>query len=220
MLKIIAQKELSIYFRNLNNIFLPLIFFFLIISIFPLVLGPEKKLFDKIIPGIIWITTILTTILTSNNFFKDDFNNGVIEIYLTSDSSIELILFLKIVSSWIFTCLPIIIFIPLVSVLFNISFDSALVLLATLIIGTPILISIGIFGSAITMGLSKNNILIPVIVIPFYIPVLIFSASAIEAVSIGLSYEMQILTLLALLLLILPIMPYLLKYTLRLSINN
>ena len=220
MLKIIAQKELSIYFRNLNNIFLPLIFFFLIISIFPIVLGPEKKLFDKIIPGIIWITTILTTILTSNNFFKDDFNNGVIEIYLTSDSSIELILFLKIISSWIFTCLPIIIFIPLVSVLFNISFDSALVILATLIIGTPILISIGIFGSALTMGLSKNNILIPVIVIPFYIPVLIFSASAIEAVSIGLSYEMQILTLLALLLLILPIMPYLLKYTLRLSINN
>ena len=220
MLKIIVKKELSVYFRNLNNIFLPLIFFFLIISIFPLVLGPEKKLFDKIIPGIIWITTILTTILTSNNFFKDDFNNGVIEIYLTSDSSIELILFLKIISSWIFTCLPIIIFIPLVSVLFNISFDSALVILATLIIGTPILISIGIFGSALTMGLSKNNILIPVIVIPFYIPVLIFSASAIEAVSIGLSYEMQILTLLALLLLILPIMPYLLKYTLRLSINN
>ena len=220
MLKIIAQKELSIYFRNLNNIFLPLIFFFLIISIFPLVLGPEKKLFDKIIPGIIWITTILTTILTSNNFFKDDFNNGVIEIYLTSDSSIELILFLKIISSWFFTCLPIIIFIPLVSVLFNISFDSALVILATLIIGTPVLISIGIFGSALTMGLSKNNILIPVIVIPFYIPVLVFSASAIEAVSIGLSYEMQIYTLLALLLFILPIMPYLLKYTLRLSINN
>ena len=220
MLRIIVQKELSIYFRNLNNIFLPLIFFFLIISIFPLVLGPEKKLFDKIIPGIIWITTILTTILTSNNFFKDDFNNGVIEIYLTSDSSIELILFLKIVSSWIFTCLPIIIFIPLVSILFNISFDSALVILATLIIGTPILISIGIFGSALTMGLSKNNILIPVIVLPFYIPVLVFSASAIEAVSIGLSYEMQIYTLLALLLLILPIMPYLLKYTLRLSINN
>ena len=220
MLKIIAQKELSIYFRNLNNIFLPLIFFFLIISIFPLVLGPEKKLFDKIIPGIIWITTILTTILTSNNFFKDDFNNGIIEIYLTSDSSIELILFLKIISSWFFTCLPIIVFIPLVSVLFNISFDSALVILATLIIGTPVLISIGIFGSALTMGLSKNNILIPVIVVPFYIPVLIFSASAIEAVSIGLSYEMQIYILLALLLLTLPIMPYLLKYTLRLSINN
>ena len=220
MLKIIVQKELSVYFRNLNNIFLPLFFFFLIISIFPLVLGPEKKLFDKIIPGIIWITTILTTILTSNNFFKDDFNNGIIEIYLTSDSSIELILFLKIISSWFFTCLPIIVFIPLVSVLFNISFDSALVILATLIIGTPVLISIGIFGSALTMGLSKNNILIPVIVVPFYIPVLIFSASAIEAVSIGLSYEMQIYILLALLLLTLPIMPYLLKYTLRLSINN
>ncbi len=220
MLKIIVQKELSVYFRNLNNIFLPLIFFFLIISIFPLVLGPEKKLFDKIIPGIIWITTILTTILTSNNFFKDDFNNGIIEIYLTSDSSIELILFLKIISSWFFTCLPIIVFIPLVSLLFNISFDSALVILATLIIGTPVLISIGIFGSALTMGLSKNNILIPVIVVPFYIPVLIFSASAIEAVSIGLSYEMQIYILLALLLLTLPIMPYLLKYTLRLSINN
>ncbi|MFL2549752.1 MAG: heme exporter protein CcmB [Gammaproteobacteria bacterium] len=220
MLKTIIHKELSIYFRNLNSIFLPLIFFFLIISIFPLVLGPEKTLFDKIIPGIIWITAILTTLLTSNNFFKDDFNNGIIETYLTSDASIELLFFLKIVSCWIFTCLPIIIFIPLVSVLFDIPYENSIVLLITLIIGTPVLISVGIFGSALTLGLSKNNILIPVIIVPFYIPILIFSASAIESVAIGLSYEMQIYVLLAFLFLILPIMPYLLKYTLRLSINN
>ena len=97
MLKIIIQKELSIYFRNLNSIFLPLVLFFLIISIFPLVLGPEKKLLEKIIPGIIWITTILTTLMSSNNFFKDDFNNGIIEIYLTSDASVELIFFFKII---------------------------------------------------------------------------------------------------------------------------
>ena len=116
--------------------------------------------------------------------------------------------------------MPIIIFIPLVSVLFDIPYENSIVLLITLIIGTPILISVGIFGSALTLGLSKNNILIPVIIVPFYIPVLIFSASAIESVAIGLSYEMQIYVLLAFLFLILPIMPYLLKYTLRLSINN
>ena len=111
MINMLVKKELALYFRNLNNIFLPLVFFFLIISIFPLVLGPEKNLFDKIIPGIIWITAILTTILTSNNFFKDDFNNGIIEIYLTSDMSVELVLFLKIISCWFFTCFPILIFI-------------------------------------------------------------------------------------------------------------
>jgi heme exporter protein B len=92
--------------------------------------------------------------------------------------------------------------------------------LITLLIGTPILISIGIFGSALTLGLAKNNILTPIIVIPFYIPVLIFSASAIDSVSSGLPYDMQISILIALLFLILPIMPYLLKYTLELSINN
>jgi heme exporter protein B len=95
-----------------------------------------------------------------------------------------------------------------------------MVILLTLFIGTPILISIGIFGSALTLGLAKNNILTPVIIIPFYIPVLIFSASAIEAVSTGLPFEMQIYILAALLILVLPIMPYLLKYTLGLSINN
>ena len=220
MIKNPIKKELILYFRNLNNIFLPLIFFFLIVSIFPLVLGPDKSLFNNIIPGVIWITAILTTLLSSNNFFRDDYSNGVIEMYLTSNAAVELILFLRIIACWLFTCLPIILFMPLVSILFTISFSDSLVILITLLVGTPILISIGIFGSALTLGLAKNNILTPIIVIPFYIPVLIFSASAIEAVSIGLSYEMQILTLLALLLLILPIMPYLLKYTLRLSINN
>ena len=220
MLKIIIQKELSLYFRNLNNIFLPLVLFFLIISIFPLVLGPEKKLLEKIIPGIIWITTILTTLMSSNNFFKDDFNNGIIEIYLTSDASVELVFFFKIIACWIFTCLPIIVFIPLLSILFDIPFQSSFVIFITLFIGTPILISIGIFGSALTLGLSKNNVLAPIIILPFYIPVLIFSASAIDSVSIGLSYEMQIYILLAFLIFILPLMPYLLKYTLKFSINN
>jgi heme exporter protein B len=220
MITTIVKKECSLYIRNLNNIFLPLIFFFLIISIFPLVLGPEKILFDKIIPGVIWITSILTTLLTSNNFFKDDYNNGIIEAYMTSESSVELILFLKIILCWIFTCFPIVIFIPLVSLLFDIPFQISLVILLTLIIGTPVLISIGIFGSALTLGLAKNNTLLPVIILPFYIPVLIFSASAIEAVSVGLPYGMQIYILLAFLFLVLPIMPYLLKYTLGISINN
>tara|TARA_S200000501_G_scaffold61580_1_gene52185 strand:- start:6026 stop:6688 length:663 start_codon:yes stop_codon:yes gene_type:complete len=220
MINILIKKELSLYFRNLNNIFLPLIFFFLIISIFPLVLGPEKTLFNKIIPGIIWITAILTTLLTSNNFFKEDFNAGIIETYLTSDISIEIVLFIRIIACWIFTCLPIIIFIPIVSILFDITFQASIVILLTLFIGTPILISIGIFGSALTLGLAKNNILTPVIIIPFYIPVLIFSASAIQSVSAGLPYDMQIYILASLLTLVLPTMPYLLKYTLEISINN
>ena len=220
MINILIKKELSLYFRNLNNIFLPLIFFFLIISIFPLVLGPEKTLFNKIIPGIIWITAILTTLLTSNNFFKEDFNAGIIETYLTSDISIEIVLFIRIIACWIFTCLPIIIFIPIVSILFDITFQASIVILLTLFIGTPILISIGIFGSALTLGLAKNNILTPVIIIPFYIPVLIFSASAIQSVSAGVPYDMQIYILASLLTLVLPTMPYLLKYTLEISINN
>ena len=220
MVKNLIKKELIVYFRNLNNIFLPLIFFFLIISIFPLVLGPDKLLFDSIIPGMIWITAILTTLLSSNNFFRDDYSNGVIEMYLTSNAAVELILFLRIIACWLFTCLPIILFMPLVSLLFDIPFENSFVILITLLIGTPILISIGIFGSALTLGLAKNNILTPIIVIPFYIPVLIFSASAIDSVSSGLPYDMQISILIALLFLILPIMPYLLKYTLELSINN
>ena len=197
-----------------------MIFFFLIISIFPLVLGPDKLLFNNIIPGVIWITVILTTLLSSNNFFRDDYSNGIIEMYLTSNAAVELILFVRIIACWLFTCLPIILFLPLVSILFDISFKNSMVMLITLLVGTPILISIGIFGSALTLGLAKNNILTPIIVIPFYIPVLIFSASAIESVSAGLPYDMQLYVLIALLSLILPIMPYLLKYTLELSINN
>tara|TARA_B100001109_G_C18848599_1_gene468118 strand:- start:564 stop:1226 length:663 start_codon:yes stop_codon:yes gene_type:complete len=220
MVKNIIYKEFKGYFRNLNSIFLPLIFFFLIISIFPLLIGPDKNLLNKIIPGIVWITIIFTTVLSSNNFFKDEYNDGFIETYLTSDTSIELILFFKILLCWIFTCLPIIFFIPIVSIFFDIPLKNSFVILFTLIVGSPILVSIGIFGSSLTLGMSKNNVLAPVITLPFYIPILIFSASAIESVSSGLPYEMQLYILMALLFFILPIMPYLLKYTLTLSINN
>tara|TARA_Y100000766_G_scaffold272310_1_gene272010 strand:+ start:211 stop:873 length:663 start_codon:yes stop_codon:yes gene_type:complete len=220
MVKNIIYKEFKGYFRNLNSIFLPLIFFFLIISIFPLLVGPDKNLLNKIIPGIVWITIIFTTMLSSNNFFKDEYNDGFIETYLTSDTSIELILFFKILLCWIFTCLPIIFFIPIVSIFFDIPLKNSFVILFTLIVGSPILVSIGIFGSSLTLGMSKNNVLAPVITLPFYIPILIFSASAIESVSSGLPYEMQLYILMALLFFILPIMPYLLKYTLTLSINN
>ena len=220
MLRKVIYKEFKSYFRNLNSVFLPLIFFFLIISIFPLLIGPDKNLLNKIIPGIVWITVIFTTLLSSSNFFKDEYNNGFLETYLTSETSIELILFLKIILCWIFTCLPIIFFIPIVSIFFDIPLKNSFVILFTLIIGSPILVSIGIFGSSLTLGIPKNNVLVPVITLPFYIPILIFSASAIESVSSGLPYEMQLYILMALLCFVLPIMPYLLKYTLTLSINN
>ena len=220
MLRKIIYKEFKSYFRNLNSVFLPLIFFFLIISIFPLLIGPDKNLLNKIIPGIVWITIIFTTLLSSSNFFKDEYNNGFLETYLTSETSIELILFLKIILCWIFTCLPIIFFIPIVSIFFDIPLKNSFVILFTLIIGSPILVSIGIFGSSLTLGIPKNSVLVPVITLPFYIPILIFSASAIESVSSGLPYEMQLYILMALLCFVLPIMPYLLKYTLTLSINN
>ena len=135
MIKNLIKKELILYFRNLNNIFLPLIFFFLIISIFPLVLGPDKLLFNNIIPGVIWITVILTTLLSSNNFFRDDYSNGIIEMYLTSNAAVELILFVRIIACWLFTCLPIILFLPLVSILFDISFKNFMVMLITLLVG-------------------------------------------------------------------------------------
>ena len=100
---------------------------------------------------------ILTTLLSSNNFFRDDYSNGIIEMYLTSNAAVELILFVRIIACWLFTCLPIILFLPLVSILFDISFKNSMVMLITLLVGTPILISIGIFGSALTLGLAKNN---------------------------------------------------------------
>ena len=99
MIKTLFYKEFQNYFRNLSSIFLPLIFFFLIISIFPLLIGPDKVLLNKIVPGIVWITIIFTTLLSSNNFFKDDYNNGYLETFLTSDSSVEFILFLKMFTS-------------------------------------------------------------------------------------------------------------------------
>tara|TARA_B100000287_G_scaffold435217_1_gene502453 strand:+ start:3015 stop:3677 length:663 start_codon:yes stop_codon:yes gene_type:complete len=214
------KKDFLLFYRNKTSILLPLLFFFLIVSIFPLVLGPDVNLLMKIMPGIIWIISILTTLLSSHNFFYDDLDSGILDLYLTSKVPLSSMFFSKIISCWVVTFVPLLIFLPIISIMYSLDAFVLMILLITLFVGTPTLIGIGLFGSLLIISLPRNNILLPIIILPFYIPVLVFAADSISIASSMHIISPQLYILVALLVLALAFLPYLMSLTLKITINN
>ncbi len=214
------KKDFLLFYRNKTSILLPLLFFFLIVSIFPLVLGPDVNLLMKIMPGIIWIISILTTLLSSHNFFYDDLDSGILDLYLTSKVPLSSMFFSKIISCWVVTFAPLLVFLPIISIMYSLDAFVLMILLITLFVGTPTLIGIGLFGSLLTISLPRNNILLPIIILPFYIPVLVFAADSISIASSMHIISPQLYILVALLVLALAFLPYLMSLTLKITINN
>ena len=153
----LIKREIKIYFRNPSGIFMPILFFFLIVTIFPLSMSPDKNLLTLVIPTILWITSIFIIIFTTQNFFIDDYNSGVFESYYLSKISIEKIFFSKILSSFILFVFPLLFFIPLVIVFYDLNSAKSLIIFITILVSMPSLFILSLFGVLITLGLSKQN---------------------------------------------------------------
>ena len=178
----LIKREIKIYFRNPSGIFMPILFFFLIVTIFPLSMSPDKNLLTLVIPTILWITSIFIIIFTTQNFFIDDYNSGVFESYYLSKISIEKIFFSKILSSFILFVFPLLFFIPLVIVFYDLNSAKSLIIFITVLVSMPSLFILSLFGVLITLGLSKQNYLSSIITLPFFMPNIIFSAKSVQQI--------------------------------------
>lgn len=204
----ILRRDLLLAVCLRSDVIQPVLFFTVIVAIFPLGVGPEKSLLTAIAPGVIWVAALLATLLSLDSIFRTDFEDGSLEQVLLSGHSLWVFVLAKITIHWLTTGLPLVLIAPLLAVLLGLSGDIIGILLTTLLLGTPILSIIGAIGVALTIALKRGGILLSLLVLPLYIPVLIFGTTAIEMVATGWSANAQLGMLASLLALCLTLGPW------------
>jgi heme exporter protein B len=170
----ITRHEIKIMFRSTFSWITPVVFYVMVVCLFPLAIGHDQELLNSIAPGIIWVAALLATIISMGNLFRNDFEEGYLDLLLVSTYPLSLIALTKITSHWITHGLPLILISPLLGLLLNLSRAEHCALIFTLLLGTPVLSLIGAIGAALTVAIRGNEFLLPMLIIPFYIPILIF----------------------------------------------
>jgi len=216
---LVLKRDLTIAMRHKDDIINPLLFFVIVITLFPLGIGPEAQTLGRIAPGIIWVAALLATLLSLDRLFKSDHQDGSLEQMLLSPHPIFLLVLAKILAHWIITGLPLILIAPLLAVLLHLNEQSYTALLLTLLLGTPVLSLLGAIGVALTVGIKKGGVLLSLLVLPLYIPVLIFATSAIDTAALGLPYSGQLAIIAALFFGSLSLAPFAVGAALKVSTN-
>ncbi|QFU24863.1 heme exporter protein CcmB [Shewanella eurypsychrophilus] len=215
----LLKRDLQIAIRHKGDIFNPLLFFILVVTLFPLAIGPEPKILSRVAPGIIWVAALLASMLSLERLFKADYNDGSLEQMLLSPQPLPLMVLAKVLAHWILTGVPLILVAPLLAVLLHLDDNSYGALMATLALGTPVLSLLGGIGVALTVGLHKGGVLLSLLILPLYIPVLIFATTAIDAAGLNLPYSGQLAIIGAMLVGSLILAPFAIGASLRVSTN-
>jgi len=215
----VYKKDVLLAFRQRSEIINPLLFFLIVISLFPLGIGPEPQLLARMAPGIIWVAALLSTMLGLDKIFRDDYQDGSLEQLLMSPYPTSLIVVAKIAAHWTITGLPLVLMSPMFGLLLNMDSNSMQAAVVTLLIGTPLLSLIGAIGAGLTVGLQKGGILLSLLVLPLYIPVLIFATSAIDTSAMSLDYTAQLAILGAMLAVGLVMAPFAVSSALKVSVS-
>lgn len=181
------KRDLRIAFRNPSQILNPLLFFMIAVSLFPLAISPESQTLTQIAAGIIWVTSMLSVLLSLNTLFHLDFENGVLEQMLTSPHSLPLLVLAKITAHWLLTGVPIILLSPLLGMFLFLEVEAIKILVLTLLLATPSLSLIGGIGASLIVGIKNSGMLLSLLILPLYIPILIFASSAISQTQFGLA---------------------------------
>ncbi len=182
----VIGRELQLAMRRQADIVSALFFFVIVVSLFPLGIGPETDLLRKLAPGVLWVAALLATMLSLPRLFADDHRDGTLEQLALSPYPLGLLVTGKVIAHWLVSGLPLALIAPVLGVQFDLSADALWVLVVTILIGTPALSGIGAIGAALTLGVRGGGVLLSLLVLPLYIPVLIFGAGAVEATVSGL----------------------------------
>lgn len=183
---IMVRRDLILALRHKSELLTALFFFVIVVNLLPLGVGPDPKLLSKIAPGVLWIGALLATLLGLPRLFAHDYQDGSLEQLSLSPYSFTLIVLGKILAHWLVAGLPVVLITPFLGIQFNLSGPIIAVMMATLLLGTPVLSLIGSIGAALTLGVRGGGVLLSLLILPLYIPVLIFGAGATEAYRSGL----------------------------------
>lgn len=216
----IIKRELRIAMRKQAEILNPLWFFLIVITLFPLVVGPDPNLLGKIAGGVVWVAALLSALLSFERLFRDDYIDGSLEQLMLMPQPLALTALAKVIAHWLLTGVPLILLSPIAALLLSLEIHIWWALVLTLLVGTPILSCIGAIGVALTVGLRKGGVLLSLIILPLFIPVLIFSASVLDAATLNLPYSGQLAILGAILAAAVTFSPFAIAAALRISLDN
>ncbi len=215
----VLRRDLLLTLRRPAELMTTLFFFIIVVSLFPLGIGPQPELLREIAPGVLWVAALLASLLALPRLFAADHADGTLEQLALAPQPLSLIVFAKLVAHWLTTGLPLTLLAPLIALQFDLPPSATWVLVASLALGTPILGAIGAVGAALTLGLRGGGVLTAVLVLPLYIPALIFGAGAVEATLGGLDASGHLSLLAALTVFTLTFAPWAAAAAVRISLD-
>ena len=215
----VIQRDLLLAMRQRADVLTTLFFFIIVVSLFPLGVGPEINMLRAMAPGVMWVAALLASMLSLERMFSSDYLDGTLEQMLLSPQPLSLVVLGKVLAHWLVTGIPLLIMSPVLAVLLHMPSDSIPTLMATLALGGPILSLVGAIGVALTVGLRRGGVLLSLLILPLYIPVLIFAANAVSNAAAGLAIAGQLYFLGALLALALTLAPLATAASLKISLR-
>jgi heme exporter protein B len=214
---VLWRREARLLCRRPAELANPLVFFAIVIALFPLAVGPEPELLRALSPGLLWVAALLSVLLSLDGLFRGDFEDGSLEQWLLSPQPLALLVLVKVLTHWAFSGLALVLLAPLLALMLGLPGSSVPVLLASLLLGTPVLSLLGALGAALTVGLKRGGLLLALLVLPLYIPVLILGSGALQASLQGLPTGGFLLWLGSLAVLSITLTPFAIAAGLRIS---
>ena len=183
----LVWRDVTIAWRKRSDVVQHLCFFAMVVSLFPLSIGPETMLLRSIAPGVVWVAALLASTVSLNRLFSEDHADGTLEQLLLTPQPAYLIVLGKVLAQWFVSMVPLLLAAPVAGLQFGLMFEAPLVLTVSLLLGLPVVLLIGAVGAALTLGLRSAAALTPLLVIPLYVPTLVFGSAAVQALLMGSS---------------------------------
>lgn len=215
----VVMRDLLIALRHRSDVLTTFFFFVIVVSLFPLGVGPEPDTLREIAPGVVWVAALLAAMLSLARMFGTDYADGTLEQLVLTPQPLVVLVMAKIAAHWLTTGLPLVLIAPVLGLQFDLPADSLATLLMSLLIGTPVLSLIGAVGTALTLGVRGGAALTSLLVLPLYVPVLIFGSGAVVATATGTSAAGHLSLLGAILLIALVFAPWATAVALKISLE-
>ena len=212
-------SEFLVLWRRKQDVFNALLFFIIVVVLFPIGINSSPEFLAPAAAGIIWCAAVLAILMAIESVFKEDYRDGSLEQLVVSGLSLPLLILLKVAAQWLAVVLPLLVIMPLLSEMLYLPSSGFWVLIMTLLVGTPSLFFMGVIGAALTLSIRQGAMLVMLLILPFYLPVIIFSTLAVKAAQAGLPYSGLLAMLLAMSLLSLVISPFMTAIAVKASVN-
>lgn len=217
---LLLVREARLLFRRPAELANPLVFFAIVVALFPLAVGPQSEQLRNLAPGLLWVAALLAVLLSLDGLFRSDLEDGSLEQWVVSPQPLALLVLAKVLAHWLFSGLTLVLLAPVLGLMLGLPTESLPVLMVSLLLGTPVLSLLGAVGAALTVGLKRGGLLLALLILPLYIPVLILGTGTLQAALQGLPTLGYLLWMASLAALAVTLTPFAIAAGLRISVGE